>query len=193
MRTTSTTATATTIITTAVSPIRFLSTPDRIRPCQDDTATLTRSAVVTSTPANRSWADSGHVQVRVAVVDDHELRLAGSCVSFRGARRRGGVAVDRCARSDRTERSNHRVHPGGRGRSVADGFRSSRHSRADRGRPHRFVTLGCLRSCPRGSRHSRSEARGRRTAVRRGLSAAMALRARAARARARSRRGRRGS
>ena len=36
-------------------------------------------------------ADSGHVQIRVAIVDDHEFRPAGSCMPLRGTLRRTGV------------------------------------------------------------------------------------------------------
>ena len=43
-------------------------------------------------PADRvKLADSGHVQIRVAIVDDHEFRPAGSCMPFRGTLRRTGV------------------------------------------------------------------------------------------------------
>jgi hypothetical protein len=106
---------------------------------------------VTDVRAKRSFADSGHVQIRVAIVDDHELCPAGSCIPFRGTLRRTGVWMDGSRivaliglngpitvfiRSD--------VDAG----TLVE-FDHARHSRADRRRPHRHETLCGLRSCQR--------------------------------------------
>ena len=104
----------------------------------------------------RSCADDGDVQIRVAIVDDHELRPAGSCIPSRRARRRRGVSVDRCCsvaliglNGPITTVIRADVDAG-----ALMGFGHARHSRADRKAPHRSEPPRRLRSCPRDSPHT---------------------------------------
>ena len=101
--------------------------------------------------AERSFADSGHVQIRVAIVDDHELRPAGSCIPFRGTLRRTGVWMDR-SRIVALIKLNGPITVFIRSDMDAGAlveFGHARHSRADRRRPHRHESLYRLRSCQR--------------------------------------------